>query len=414
MSRRRVVITGLGCITALGETADEFFGALCQGKSGIANLESFDTTAYPVHFGGEIKHFDVTKYIDFRESKRMDRFSQFAVSAAIQAVKESGLDFSKEDPYRMGAIVGTGIGGIKEIEEQHLTLLKKGPMRISPFTVPRLMANAAAGNIAIQYGLRGPNFCVSSACASSNHAIGEAFCNIVAGRSDVVITGGTEAAVTPIGLASFCAARSLSLRNDNPTQASRPFDKDRDGFVLSEGAGIAVLEEYEHAKKRGAPIYAEVLGYGATDDGNHITAPLEDGAGAAMAMELALKDAQLSPDKVDYVNAHGTSTELNDIAESAAIRRVLGQHAYKIMVSSTKGAHGHLLGASAAVELLVCAQVIKNSIVPPTLNLDNVDERCDVKMDFVPLKARERKVGVAMSNSFGFGGHNACVVFGKV
>jgi 3-oxoacyl-[acyl-carrier-protein] synthase II len=414
MSRRRVVITGLGCITALGETAEEFFGALCQGKSGIATIESFDTTAYPVHFGGEIKHFDVTKYIDFRESKRMDRFSQFAVSAAIQAVKESGLDFSKEDPYRMGAIVGTGIGGIKEIEEQHLILLKKAPMRISPFTVPRLMANAAAGNIAIQYGLRGPNFCVSSACASSNHAIGEAFCNIVAGRSDVVITGGTEAAVTPIGLASFCAARSLSLRNDSPAQASRPFDKDRDGFVLSEGAGIAVLEEYEHAKKRGAAIYAEVLGYAATDDGNHITAPLSDGAGAAKAMQLALKDAQVSPDKVDYVNAHGTGTELNDIAESSAIRTVLGPHAYKVMVSSTKGAHGHLLGASAAVEMIVCAQAIKKSIVPPTINLDNVDERCDVKMDYVPLKARERKVGVAISNSFGFGGHNACVVFGKV
>jgi 3-oxoacyl-[acyl-carrier-protein] synthase II len=414
MNKRRVVITGLGCITALGETADGFFEALCQGKSGIATIESFDTTAYPVHFGGEIKHFEVTKYIDFRESKRMDRFSQFAVSAAMQAVKESGLDFSKEDPYRMGSIVGTGIGGIKEIEEQHLILLNKAPMRISPFTVPRLMANAAAGNIAIQYGLRGPNFCISSACASSNHAIGEAFCNIVAGRSDVIITGGTEAALTPIGLASFCAARSLSLRNDSPSQASRPFDKDREGFVLAEGAGIAVLEEYEHAKKRGAPIYAEVLGYGATDDGNHITAPLEDGAGAAMAMGLALKDAQVSPDKVDYVNAHGTGTELNDIAESAAIRTVLGQHAYKVMVSSTKGAHGHLLGASAAVELIVCAKAIKNSIVPPTLNLDNVDERCDTKMDFVPLKARERKVGVAMSNSFGFGGHNACVVFGKV
>jgi 3-oxoacyl-[acyl-carrier-protein] synthase II len=414
MSKRRVVITGLGCITALGETADVFFESLCQGKSGIAPIESFDTTAYPVHFGGEIKHFDVTKYIDFRESKRMDRFSQFAVSAAIQAVKESGLDFSKEDPYRMGVIVGTGIGGIKEIEEQHLILLKKAPMRISPFTVPRLMANAAAGNIAIQYGLRGPNFAISSACASSNHAIGEAFCNIVANRSDVVITGGTEAALTPIGLASFCAARSLSLRNDSPTTASRPFDKDRDGFVLSEGAGIAVLEEYEHAKKRGAPIYAEVIGYGATDDGNHITAPLEDGAGAAKAMEFALQDAQLSPDKVDYVNAHGTSTELNDIAESSAIRTVLGEHAYKIMVSSTKGAHGHLLGASAAVELIVCAQAIKKSIVPPTLNLENVDERCGAKMDFVPGKARERSVGVAMSNSFGFGGHNACVVFGKV
>jgi 3-oxoacyl-[acyl-carrier-protein] synthase II len=414
MSRRRVVITGLGCITALGETADDFFTSLCEGKSGIGIIESFDTTAYPVHFGGEVKKFEVTKYIEFRESKRMDRFSQFAVSAAIQAVKESGLDFSKEDPYRMGCIVGTGIGGIKEIEEQHLILLNKAPMRISPFTVPRLMANAAGGNIAIQYGLRGPNFSVSSACASSNHAIGEAFYNILADRSDVVITGGTEAALTPIGLASFCAARSLSLRNDSPPTASRPFDKARDGFVLSEGAGIAVLEEYEHAKKRGAAIYAEVLGYGATDDGYHITAPLPDGAGAAKAMEFALKDAQISPDKVDYVNAHGTSTELNDIAESAAIRAVLGPQAYKAMVSSTKGAHGHLLGASAAVEMIVCAQAIKKSIVPPTINLDNVDERCDAKMDFVPLKAKERKVDVAISNSFGFGGHNACVVFGKV
>jgi 3-oxoacyl-[acyl-carrier-protein] synthase II len=414
MSKRRVVITGLGCITALGETVDGFFGALCEGKSGITTIESFDTTAYPVHFGGEVKQFDATKYIDFREAKRMDRFSQFAVAAAKQAVTESGLDFAKEDPYRMGSIVGTGIGGIKEIEEQHLILLKKAPMRISPFTVPRLMANAAAGNIAIQYGLRGPNFCVSSACASSNHAIGEAFYNITSGRSDVVITGGTEAALTPLGLASFCAARSLSLRNDNPPAASRPFDKDRDGFVLAEGAGILILEEYEHAKKRGAKIYAELLGYGATDDGHHITAPLPDGAGAAKAMELAIKDAQIPAEKVDYINAHGTGTELNDIAEASGIRSVLGPQAYKVSVSSTKSAHGHMLGASGAVELIVCAKVITDGIIPPTINLDNVDERCDTKMDFVPLKAKEKKVGIAMSNSFGFGGHNACLVIGKV
>ncbi|MGD0077782.1 MAG: beta-ketoacyl-ACP synthase II [Sedimentisphaerales bacterium] len=414
MSKRRVVITGLGCITALGETVDGFFGALCEGRSGITAIESFDTTAYPVHFGGEVKQFDPTKYIDFREAKRMDRFSQFAVAAAKQAVAESGLDFTKEDPYRMGAIVGTGIGGIKEIEEQHLILLKKAPMRISPFTVPRLMANAAAGNIAIQYSLRGPNFCVSSACASSNHSIGEAFCNINSGRSDVVITGGTEAALTPLGLASFCAARSLSLRNDNPTAASRPFDKDRDGFVLAEGAGILILEEYEHAKKRGAKIYAELLGYGATDDGHHITAPLPDGAGAAKAMELAIKDAQIPAEKVDYINAHGTGTELNDIAEASGIRSVLGQQAYKVSVSSTKSAHGHMLGASGAVELIVCAKVIAEGVIPPTINLDNVDERCDTKMDFVPLKAKEKKVSVAMSNSFGFGGHNACLVIGKV
>jgi len=414
MDRRRVVITGLGCVTALAETVDEFFSALCQGKSGIGTIESFDTSAYPVHFGGEIRQFSVIKYMEVRDSKRMDRFSQLAVAAASQAVKDSGLDFAKEDPYRMGAIVGTGIGGIKEIEEQHILLLEKGPRRLSPFAVPRLMANAAAGNIAIRYGLQGPNFCVSSACASSNHAIGEAFCNILARRSDVVITGGTEAAMTPVSLASFCAARSLSLRNDNPPAASRPFDRDRDGFVLAEGAGIIILEEYEHAKKRGASIYAEMLGYGATDDGHHITAPLPDGAGAAKAMALALADAQLSPEKVDYINAHGTGTELNDIAESSAIRSVLGGHAYKVMVSSTKSAHGHLLGASAAVELIVCAKAIKESIVPPTINLENVDERCDAKMDYVPLKAREKKVGVAMSNSSGFGGHNASVVVGKV
>jgi 3-oxoacyl-[acyl-carrier-protein] synthase II len=414
MDKRRVVITGLGCVTALGETPEGFFTSLCRGRSGIDRIESFDTSAYPVHFGGEVKHFDVTKYIEFRESKRMDRFSQFAIAAASQAVSESGLDFSKEEPYRMGAIVATGIGGIKEIEEQHILLLEKGPKRLSPFAVPRLMANAAAGNIAIRYGLRGPNFCVASACASSNHAIGEAFCNIGSGRSDVMVTGGTEAAVTPVGLASFCAARSLSLRNDNPTAASRPFDRDRDGFVLAEGAGILILEEYEHAKKRNAPIYAEMLGYAATDDGYHITAPLPDGAGAAKAMELALKDAQLSIELVDYINAHGTGTELNDIAETSAIKSVFGGHAYKLLVSSTKSAHGHLLGASGAVELIVCVEAIKKSVVPPTINLENVDERCDTKIDFVPLKPREKKVGVAMSNSFGFGGHNACLIIGKV
>jgi 3-oxoacyl-[acyl-carrier-protein] synthase II len=314
----------------------------------------------------------------------------------------------------MGAIVATGIGGIKEIEEQHIILLNKAPMRISPFTVPRLMANAAAGNIAIQYGLRGPNFCVSSACASSNHAIGEAFCNITSNRSDVMITGGTEAALTPVGLASFCAARSLSHRNESPPAASRPFDKDRDGFVLAEGAGILILEEYEHAKKRNAPIFAEMLGYAATDDGYHITAPLPDGAGAAKAMELALKDAQLSPENVDYINAHGTGTELNDIAETSAIKSVFGQHVYKLVVSSTKSAHGHLLGASGAIELIACTEVIKKTIVPPTINLENVDERCDAKIDFVPLKPKEKKVGIAMSNSFGFGGHNSSLIIGKI
>ena len=414
MNRRRVVITGLGCVTALGDSADALFAALCAGKSGISDIESFDVSAFSVRFGGEIKNFDPTKHIEQRQAKRMDRFTQFAVVAACRAVDDSGLDFSKEDLFRSGVIVGTGIGGIKEIEQQHLRLLDKGPGKLSPFCVPRLMANAAGGNIAIRYGLRGPNFCVSSACASGTHAIGEAFCNIIAGRSDVVITGGSEAALTPVGLASFCAAKSLSTRNDNPATASRPFDKDRDGFVLSEGAAVLVLEELDHAKKRGAHIYAELLGYSATDDGYHITAPLPDGAGAATAMQLALADAGVEKEKVDYINAHGTGTELNDIAETSAIRAVFGDHAYKLLISSTKGCLGHLLGASGAVELIVCIKAIEESVIPPTVNLENPDERCDLKMDFVPLQARKAVVSVAMSNSFGFGGHNACLVVGKV
>ncbi len=414
MNKHRVVITGLGCVTALAESVDKLFAELCDGKSGVSTIESFDTSAYPVQFGGEIKAFDVTKYVDQRESKRMDRFSQFTIAAAIQAINDSGLDFSKEDVFRVGAIVGTGIGGIKEIEEQHIKLLKKGVRKLSPFTVPRLMANAANGNIAIHFGLKGPNFCVVSACASGNHAIGEAYMNIVASRSDIIITGGTEAALTPIGLASFCAARSLSTRNDDPQRASRPFDRDRDGFVLSEGAGILVLEEYEHAKKRNATIYAEMLGYAATDDGYHITAPLPDGQGAAKTMELALIDAGIDKEKVDYINAHGTGTELNDIAESTAIKSVFGDSAYKIPVSSTKSSLGHQLGASGAVEMIICIKTINESVIPPTINLENPDERCDLKMDYVPLQARQAKVNIAMSNSFGFGGHNACLVVGKV
>lgn len=414
MSKRRVVITGLGCVTALAESADKLFAALCEGKSGISTIESFDTGAYPVKFGGEIRNFDVTKYVDRRESKRMDRFTQYAMAAAKQAVEDSGLDFSNEDVFRAGVIVGTGIGGLKEIEDQHIRLLNKGPKKVSPFCVPRLMANAASGNIAIAYGLRGPNFCVSSACASGNNAIGEAFNNIVAGRSDVIITGGAEAALTPMGLASFCAARSLSLRNDDPQGASKPFDRDRDGFVLSEGAGVLILEEESHAKKRGATIYAELLGYSANDDGYHITAPRPNGEGAAAAMELALNDAGVEKDKISYINAHGTATELNDVAETAAIRFVFGEQAYKIPVSSTKSCIGHLLGASGAVELIICVKAINESTIPPTINLQNIDERCDAKMDFVPMEARQTEVNIAMSNSLGFGGHNSCLIVGKI
>ncbi|MHC4387308.1 MAG: beta-ketoacyl-ACP synthase II [Planctomycetota bacterium] len=412
MSRRRVVITGLGCITALAESADALFTALCEGKSSVSVIQYFDTTIFPVKIGGEIKDFDPTKYIDQRESKRMDRFTQFAVTAAIQAVNDSGIDLSKEDVYRVGVVVGTGIGGIQEIEQQHIRLIEKG--KVSPFCVPRLMANAASGNIAILYGLRGPNICVSSACASGSHAIGEAFSNIAAGRSDIIITGGTEAALSPLGLSSFCAARSLSTRNNDPTGASRPFDKDRDGFVLSEGAGIVILEEYERAKKRGANIYAELLGYGATDDGYHITAPLPDGAGAAKTMQLALEDAALDKEKIDYINAHGTGTELNDISEGTAIKTVFGDHAYKLPVSSTKSSLGHLIGASGAVELIICVKAINESVIPATTNLENQDPRCDLNMDYVPLEARQAKVDFALSNSFGFGGHNASLVVGTI
>jgi len=414
MNKRRVAITGLGCITALAESADGLFNALCEGQSGVSLIESFDASEYPVKFGGEIKDFDFTNYIDQREGKRMDRFTQFAVAAAGQAVKDSGLDFCKEDPYRAGSIVGTGIGGIKEIEDQHIRLLNKSPRKVSPFCVPRLMGNAASGNIAIAYGLRGPNIGVMSACASGSHAIGEAFINIVSGRSDIMITGGAEAALTPIALASFCAARSLSVRNNDPVAASRPFDKDRDGFVLSEGAGILILEEYEHAKDRGAQIYAELLGYGATDDGHHITAPLPDGAGAAKAMELAMADGGVEKERVNYINAHGTGTQLNDVAESIAIRNVFGSHAYKLLVSSTKSCLGHSLGATGAIELLVCCKVISDSVIPPTINLENQDPQCGLKMDYVAHDARECKVDIALSNSLGFGGHNACLVVGKV
>jgi len=414
MNKRRVVITGLGCVTALAESADELFTALCQGKSGIAYVESFDTRGFSVIFGGEIKNFAIKKYISPREAKRMDRFTQFAVASAVQAVADSGIDFEAENKHRVGVLVGTGIGGIKEIEDQHKRIIQKGPRKVSPFCVPRLMGNAASGCISILYGLKGPNMCIVTACASASHSIGEAFYSIIADRCDVMVTGGSEAALTPIGLASFCSLKSLSTRNDSPQIASRPFDKDRDGFVLSEGGGIVILEEYEHARKRGARIYCELLGYGANCDAYHITAPDPDGKGAAEAIRLALADARVEPGKIDYINAHGTSTELNDIAESLAIKTVFGDHAYKLAVSSTKGCLGHLLGASGAVEVIVMAKVIEKSIIPPTANLDNVDKRCDPKMDYVPRQPRQANVDFAISNSLGFGGHNCCLVVGKL
>jgi len=414
MANRRVVITGLGCVTALGESAESLFDALCQAKSGVSQIESFDTTEFTVSIGGEIKNFDINKYISIREGKRMDRFTQLAIASSMQAVSDSGIDFEKEDLYRAGVLLGTGIGGLQEIEDQHQRLLEKGPRKVSPFCVPKLMANAASGCVSIQFGLRGPNMCIVSACASASHSIGEAFYSVLSGRSDIMIAGGSEAALTPIGLASFCSLKSLSRRNDDPQSASRPFDADRDGFVLSEGSGTIILEEYEHAKNRGAKIYCELLGYGATGDGYHITAPLSEGGGAAKAMEFALKQAKLPPEKIDYINAHGTSTQLNDAAESIAMKTVFGEHVYKLAVSSTKSCMGHLLGASGAVEIIAAAKAIETSTIPPTTNLDNVAEECDPKIDYVPNQARQADVNYALSNSFGFGGHNCCLVVGKV
>ncbi len=414
MNNRRVVITGLGCVTPLGDSVDVFFDSICRGKSGVSHITSFDVSQFSTRFGGEIKDFDITKFIDAREGKRMDRFCQLAVASAVQAVNDSGINFSKEDLNRCGVIFGTGIGGIQEIEQQHIRLLNKGPRFVSPFTVPKLMANAASGTMSMMYGLRGPNFCVVTACASASHSIGEAFYNILTERSDVIITGGSEAAISPVGVGSFCALKALSTKNDTPEIASRPFDIDRDGFVMAEGAATLILEEYEHAKKRGAKIYAELLGYGATADAHHITAPPPDGAGAIKAIEIALKQAGIAKEKIDYINAHGTSTQLNDIAETLAIKKVFGQHAYKLSISSTKSAIGHSLGASGGIELVATCKTIQTSIIHPTINLDNIDPECDPKLDFVPKVSKERRVDYALSNSFGFGGHNCCLVVGKV
>jgi 3-oxoacyl-[acyl-carrier-protein] synthase II len=404
----------MGTVNPLAVTVDSFWKALLACQSGIRRIQRFDSSAFTCHIGGEVLGFDgvPASYMDGRESKRMDRFAQFAVTAAIDAVRDSGLDFPHEAPDRCGVVVGSGIGGLLELEEQHNRLLEKGPGRVSPFTVPRLMINAAAGTISIQWGLRGPNSAVVTACASASNAIGEAMRTIQRDEADVMITGGSEAALTPLGLASFCALKGLSLRNDDPEHASRPFDKDRDGFVLSEGSGIVVVEELEHARKRGARIDGELVGYGASGDGYHITAPDPEGKGASAAMRRALKDAGLAPDQVQYVNAHGTGTDLGDVAETGAVKQVFGDWAKNgLVISSTKSSHGHLLGASGGVELIASILAIRDGVIPPTLNLEHADERCD--LDYAPLKPREMKVDAALSNSFGFGGHNACILVRK-
>ncbi len=406
---RRVVITGLGVVTSLGEVVDTVWDSLCAAKSGIGPVTRWDISQYPVRFGGECAKFDVANYgVDVREAKRLDRFAQFGLAAAVSAVTDSGLDFSKEDSYRAGVLIGSGIGGIETLEEQNKILNTRGLSRVSPFTVPRLMVNAASGNVSIRYKINGPNSAVATACATGSNAIGDAYRLIQHDMADMMIAGGSEAALCELGMASFVAARALSTRNDEPARASRPWDKDRDGFVMAEGAGVVILEEYEHAKKRGAKIYAEMAGYGMSGDASHITAPEPEGKGASKAMQLALRDGKLDPDQVDYINAHGTSTPLGDLAETKAIKSAFGPHSKRVAVSSTKSALGHSLGATGGVEAVIIAMSISRNLIPPTINLDNPDPECD--LDFVPHKARDLKVNVAMSNSFGFGGHNACLI----
>jgi len=408
VEHRRVVVTGLGAVTPLGPAVEPYWDGLIAGRSGIRTLSRFDHTAQDVHIGGECLDFDASQYIDGRAAKRMARFTLFAYAAAKMAFAQSGLQDGKYDPQRAGVILGTGIGGLREIEEQHLRMLDKGPGKISAFTIPKLMANAAPGHISIALNFQGPSASVATACASAGSAMGAAIHAIQRNEVDIVMTGGTEAACTPLGVAAFAAMKALSTRNDDPAGASRPFDKDRDGFVLSEGAGLLMFEEYEHARRRGAPILCEVIGFGASSDASDIVQPEPDGHGAARAMSLALASARLNPAEVHYINAHGTATLLGDIAETKAIKAVFGPAARKIPVSSTKSAIGHLLGASGGVEAIACIMAMRANTLPPTINLAEPDPECD--LDYVPNTARDAAVRVAMNNSFGFGGHNTCVI----
>lgn len=408
--KRRVVVTGIGAVTSLSCKVPDLWQRVLAGESGIRQIRLFDTTDFRVKFGGEISDWSTEGYLAPKDAKRLDRFTQFAMVAATDAVTDSGIDFANIDHFRAGVILGSGIGGLHEIESQHSRLLEKGPDKVSAFTIPKLMVNAACGQVSIAFMLRGPNAAVATACASATNAIGDAFKAIQYGDADIMFTGGTEAALTPMGISGFSSMRALSLRNDDPQGASRPFDADRDGFVLSEGAGIVILEEYERARARGAKIYAEILGYGLSADGGHITQPDAHGLGAAKAMSGSLIDARLDPSAIDYINAHGTSTSLGDAAETQAVKSVFAEHARQLSISSTKSQLGHLLGASGGVELIFCVQALRDSVVPPTINLDSPDPDCD--LDYTPNQPRERKIRAAMSNSFGFGGHNASVIVG--
>jgi 3-oxoacyl-[acyl-carrier-protein] synthase II len=413
MGDRRVVVTGLGAVTPLGLTVGTYWDGLVSARSGIRTIQRFDASPFAVRIGGECVGFDPADFLEHRVAKRLDRFAQFAHVAAGMAYEDSALKDGEFDPTRAGVILGTGIGGLTELEEQHKRLLAKGPGRVSAYTIPKLMANAASGHLSITLNFHNVSASVATACASAGNAMGEAFNVIRRGGADLVMTGGCEAALTPLGLSAFAAMkRALSTRNDDPTAASRPFDRDRDGFVLSEGAGVLVFEELEHAKARGAPIYGEVIGFGATSDGCDMVQPDPEGTGAARAMAAALADARLNPDQVDYINAHGTATPLGDVAETKAVKAVFGPVARKLAISSTKSAIGHLLGASGGVEAIATLKAMEHNALPPTLNLDHPDPECD--LDYVPLTARDAQVRTAMSNSFGFGGHNASIIFRKL
>jgi len=409
---RRVVITGLGAITPLGNNVPTAWQNLLAGQSGIDRITHFDAAPFDTQIAGEVKNFDPSSaFPSPKDARRADRFAQFGVCAAHQALLDSGLDLEKTDRDQVGVFIGSGIGGLKTTEDQHSILLSKGPGRLSPFMIPMLILNMASGFFSMFFKLRGPNVATCSACATSTHAIGEAWRTIKMGDAQVMFAGGSEATIVPIGIGGFCAMKALSTRNDEPKRASRPFDVDRDGFVMGEGAGVVVLEELEHAKARGARIYAELVGYGNTADANHMTAPAPFGEGAARCMKMALRHAGLNPADISYINAHGTSTPQGDIAETQAIKTVFGDHAKKLAVSSTKGATGHMLGAAGATELVICVKAIENSIVPPTINLDKPDPECD--LDYVPHTARQMKVNAVVNNSFGFGGHNATVIARK-
>lgn len=414
MDGRRVVVTGIGAVSCVGNSVNDMWTSLVEGKCGIGMVTYFDATEYRTQIAGEVRGLDVAKYMSEKEARRHDDFCIYAVAAATEAIEDAGLprDFREEgspiNPERVGVCIGSGIGGMRTIENQCRVLIDRGPNKITPFFIPMLIGDMASGTVSILTGAKGPNYAAVSACASACNALGESFWAVKRGDADMMISGGAEAAVSALGFAGFCAMKAMSQRNDDPQHASRPYDRDRDGFVMSEGAGILILEEYEHAKKRGAKIYAEVVGYGATGDANHITAPAPGGEGGARAFRMALNNAAINPEDVDYINSHGTSTHLNDLYETQALKSVFGEHAYKVGLSSTKGAMGHGLGAAGGFETIVCAKVIQTGIIPPTINYENPDPECD--LDYTPNTARERKVDIAINTNLGFGGHNAVVI----